>query len=348
MKTSTRDVWMLLTYVILLIASATLLVAGIVRLNAGEGAELLAAGALGLIVVGAVVPLALQQAADRQVGAGGAAKVLAEQSELLRKIHEHTLLSDSAKRIAYRREELELLRRAIEEDLARQEWQAARVLVDAMAREFGYREEAEEFRQRIEDARSGVESRKLEEALSRFRTALAAHDWAAAHAEAARLQRLYPERMEVGRLEAEIKDAWERHKHAVEQEFLDAAGRGDVEAAMALLKTIDQYLTPAEAEPYREVARGVIGKARENLGLQFKLAVRDHDWVSAVRVGERIMREFPNTRMAAEVRDRIDLLRTRMAQQGGASGSWQTTPEAGGDIGALGASVHEAKRDAGS
>ena len=82
-----------------------------------------------------------------------------------------------------------------------------------------------------------------------------------------------------------------------------------------LLKELDKYLSETEAAPYTEVARGVIGKKKENLGVQFKLAVHDHDWIGAVRVGEQIIREFPNTRMADEVRSMIDLLRNRASEQ---------------------------------
>jgi hypothetical protein len=50
-----------------------------------------------------------------------------------------------------------------------------------------------------------------------------------------------------------------------------------------------------------------------NLGVQFKLAVHDKEWTQAVRVGEQIIREFPNTKMSDEVRSMLDLLRERAA-----------------------------------
>jgi hypothetical protein len=78
-----------------------------------------------------------------------------------------------------------------------------------------------------------------------------------------------------------------------------------------MLRELDNYLTPEEAEPLRELARGVIGKARENLGVRFKLSVQDRRWREAAEVGEQIIRDFPNTRMAAEVREVIDGVRAR-------------------------------------
>ena len=92
-----------------------------------------------------------------------------------------------------------------------------------------------------------------------------------------------------------------------------------VDKAMELLKELDKYLTAQEAEPYVEVARGVIGKKKENLGVRFKLAVQDRDWIRALTIGENIIREFPNSLFANEVRGMLDLLRERAAQQHTAS-----------------------------
>jgi len=84
---------------------------------------------------------------------------------------------------------------------------------------------------------------------------------------------------------------------------------------MQLIREMDKYLTEQEAEPLRETARGVIGKARDNLGVQFKLAVRDKEWVAAVNIGEQIIRDFPNSKMSDEVRSMLDVLRQRAAGQ---------------------------------
>jgi hypothetical protein len=50
------------------------------------------------------------------------------------------------------------------------------------------------------------------------------------------------------------------------------------------------------------------------LGVQFKQAVADHRWSEAAQAGEVIMAEYPNTKMADEVRSMIDVLRVRASQ----------------------------------
>lgn len=144
---------------------------------------------------------------------------------------------------------------------------------------------------------------------------LAKHQFDQAIKEAHKIQRLYAESPQVRDVHKTVAHAREQYKHDLEREFLEAAKVDDVDRAVELLKELDMYLTEQEAEPFRETARGVIGKQRENLGVQFKIAVHDKEWLRAVSVGEQIIREFPNSRMADEVRSMLDLLRERAAGQ---------------------------------
>ena len=129
--------------------------------------------------------------------------------------------------------------------------------------------------------------------------------------EAAKIGRLYPDSPKVEGLRHRVEHARALYKSDLERRFLLAAGESQIVEAMDLMKELDAYLSEAEAEPYREVARGVIGKARENLGAQFKLAVQDRAWARAADIGASIIAQFPNTRMAAEVRGMLDGIRAR-------------------------------------
>jgi outer membrane protein assembly factor BamD (BamD/ComL family) len=50
----------------------------------------------------------------------------------------------------------------------------------------------------------------------------------------------------------------------------------------------------------------------------FSLAVSDHNWREALEVGRQIVEEFPNSRMAHEVTERMQVL-TKRAQESGAA-----------------------------
>jgi len=237
------------------------------------------------------------------------------QVTLLHSINERLLLSETAKRIAYRHEDIDLLRSTIKTDIEKKDFDAALVLVNEFGTTYGHKEEAEEYRDRIVAARTKEMEEKVTVALTKFDEILSRHDFDAASKEAQKIQRLYGESPQAHGIVRKVTHAREQYKHDLEREFLEAAKVDNVDRAVDLLKELDKYLTEQEAEPFRETARGVLGKKRENLGVQFKIAVHDREWARAEAVGEQIIREFPNTRMADEVRSTLDLLRERAAGQ---------------------------------
>jgi len=232
-------------------------------------------------------------------------------NEAIELLNENIILSDDARRVINRRRERELLCKAIEEDIVLEDWDAGLVLVRELAERFGYREEAEGFRVKIDAARSHTTHTKVHDAIKNLDGLVSAHKWDESMTEAARISRVYHESPQVDGLRHRVETAKERYKHDLERQFLVAAQEERIDQAMDLLKEMDQYLTEHEAEQFQEVARGVIGKARENLGVQFKLAVNDKAWDRAADVGQRLIEEFPNSRMASEVRTMIDSIRRR-------------------------------------
>ncbi len=277
----------------------------------GQRHAMMTFGLTGLVASIITLPIALvllsiwKEAGHQR--ATGIAKALAQMTE-------HAALSDDARRVIYRRQEREMLCRAIEEDVAAEDWDAASVLVGELANRFGYRADAEEFRSRIDSARRQTMDRKVNDAISLLDGLIIQRRWDDAVGEAARIIRLYPESPRTAGLMRRVEVARDNYVQEVERNFLVAAQEDRVEDAMRMLAEIDQYLTEAQAAPFREVARGVIGKARENLGAQFKLAVQDRRWRDAALVGDKIIQQFPNSRMAAEVRGLIDGIRTRATQ----------------------------------
>lgn len=280
--------------------------------------ELRMAGVLALAVVLALLPIALRQTAAKSQSRHDDRALIRGFEHLSKRLENMVQeggLSEAAKRVLHRREERDLLTRAIEQDITDQDWEAAMVLVRELAERFGYRADAEEFRARIDHARAETLDRNVSEALTRLEALLEKRQWPEAYREAARIERLFPDSPRVENLRDHVDQARRGYKLDLERQFLHAAERDEVDRAMKLLKQLDEYLSEGEAEQLREVARGVVSKARENLGARFKLLIEDKEWAEAVRVGERLMKEFPNTRMAEEVRDMIDVLRTRAEQQ---------------------------------
>ena len=300
------------SYLVTGLVGAGLLAFGI----SSENDLLVIVGAIGMGLAAVAAP-STAMLARPQPSAGPGMGVLTEEVREVRRVlerfGEQAALSDDARRVLYRNRERELLRRAIEEDIGGRNWNAAIILCNELADRFGYRADAADFRKRIEQARAKTLNEEVAGASGGLDTLIVQRRWTDALAEAARIQRLYPESPRTEQLPTRVERARQEYRRDLERRLLEASGGDRPEEAMELLKELDGYLTEQDAEQYREIARGVIGKARENLAAQFKLAVQDRQWETATIIGQRILDEFPNSRMAEEIGSMIDGIRQRAA-----------------------------------
>ncbi|MEM6391843.1 MAG: hypothetical protein AAF797_03635 [Planctomycetota bacterium] len=246
---------------------------------------------------------------------GELAELQAQNQALYESINERLLLSDTAKRIAYRHEDLALLRRTIQHDIDKHDFDAAMVLVHEIGATYGYLEEAEAFREQINAARTAETEEKVAQALTKLDGMLKRHAFDTATVEALKIQRLFPDTPKVADVQQRVARARADYKAELKSRLSEADQRDDVDGAMEIIKELDSHLTVAEAGEFREIARRVIAKKRENVGTQFELAIHDHEYARAVRVGEQFIKEFPNTRRADEIRGMLDLLRKRAEEQ---------------------------------
>jgi len=182
---------MIVVQVVVALACIGLVVFGVLRVQDAVGLTCLATGMLGLVVLAASLPIVWMTQQMLSRGGGGVERrsggLDAAQStdRLLSQIYENSMLSDNAKRVLFRDRELELLRRAIQDDIAHGDYSSGLTLCDDMANLFGHREEAEAFRTRIVQANHAAYDARVLEALEHFEHILAARDWASAHREAA-------------------------------------------------------------------------------------------------------------------------------------------------------------------
>src|SRR5204863_6255531 len=130
--------------------------------------------------------------------------------------------------------------------------------------------------------------------------------WDDARREADRLRGVFVNNEQVNRLPQEIEARRQAHKKQLQDSWHDAVNRHDNDASIEILKKLDPYLTSAEAESMQETARNVFKEKLHNLRTQFSIAVQDHKDAEAIRIGEQIIQEFPNSRIAQEIRERMD------------------------------------------
>jgi hypothetical protein len=305
--------------VLAMLVALTLLGGGAVAAARGQGVVLLTGGAVALVAALAAWSLrgANANASDLAQAGTAADPHLAHRLEqiesLLRTLTEQQLLSDRAKAVAFREKDREALRRAIREDMARNDWDAALVLANSMEREFGYVQEAGALRTEIRRNQLEAVQKQVAAAVAVIDSHTRAEQWTQALREADRLQQIYPDNESVKRLPHDIEARRQAHKKQLCDSWEDAVARKDVDGSIEVLKRLDPYLTPAEAEKMQESARGIFKEKITQLKNQYSQAALNSDVSEAERIGAIIIRDFPNSRLAAEVRETIGTLRQRAA-----------------------------------
>lgn len=239
--------------------------------------------------------------------------LLEGQAAATEKLVDLAALTDQAKGLIYRDREVEAFREIIQADLTRQDYASVERHIEAVEKRFGYGEEAARLRKETEDSRKAGVEEKVEQAVRRLQDIVNTHDWDRAQREAQRIMKMFPAHAKVASLPQRIEHARLQTKRALLQRYSEAVQKKDVETGVTLLKELDGYLAPQEAAALAESARGVFHAKLVNLGVQFSIGVADQRWDAALATGEEIIREFPNSRMAQQVREKMDLLRQRVA-----------------------------------
>src|SRR3954447_3220611 len=309
-----------------LVLSIVIVGVGIYRAGAHQSWDLLLTGIICSVVTIATLPLSMilgrvttELKADSDARSAALTERLEQFSVLLNLITEQQLLSDRAKSVAFRDKDRDALRRAIQEEINRQDWDAALRLADEIEAQFGYRTEAARFRDEIRQRQQEQVRRQIQEVVTVIDRYTRSEQWNGALREAERLMGMFPDNEQVKNLPTEIDRRRQEHKKQLIDSWHDAVARHDVDGSIEILKQLDAYLTPAEAEGMQETARQVFKEKLNQLSKIFADSVREHRWAEAIRTGEQIARDFPNTRMAQEVREKMDTLRQRAGEPAGAA-----------------------------
>ena len=307
---------------VLLLLLALLTAGGLIGLGVwigrrGEGWGVLAAGiaaivaALALTGVASAVAVvgrrladqaALDRLGERFVGEFKPVRADLDRCvKALEQVGDRTLISDRAKRVAYRDRDRDAVRRAIEEDLSNGDHASARQLADEFEKAFGYKAEAERFREEIRQRVEASRANELDAATARIDRMCAQEQWSDAFDEYSRLIDRFGGDAKVRLIKTRIEERRQQKKVELVKEFHTARRGNDMERAADLLKRLDAYLTPEEGEQLQADAREVFHSRLMSLRDRFSGSMRDRDFIEALRVGMIIRREFPNSKLAKEV-----------------------------------------------
>jgi len=230
---------------------------------------------------------------------------------LLVQIAKGVRLSDGAKEIAFRdSDRMELTEAAIGK-LHQHDFDSAYAMIDAMAARPEYKDLAEQLRKKADSYKSATEKERIRQAIEYVDKLCEQYLWDEAAAQVQNLLKTFGAFDEIQSLSRRLADKKDNRKKHLLALWDDAVQRKDTNRSLDILKELDLYLSPTEGLALQESASTVFRTKLHNLGVEFALAVTEKHWKQALAVGEQIARDFPNSRMAHEIRSKMDILQQK-------------------------------------
>jgi hypothetical protein len=147
--------------------------------------------------------------------------------------------------------------------------------------------------------------------IAKFEDHLKACEWEDADALIKTAQTQFADAPEVKEMPEKLEQARLTRKKELIQDWDHAIQENDAERGIEILKELDKFLTPNEAAAFEESARGAFRTKLHNMGVQFSLLVTERIWDRALAIGNQLIAEFPNSRMAQEIRERLPNLQAK-------------------------------------
>ncbi|MBI9018401.1 MAG: hypothetical protein JEZ07_14200 [Phycisphaerae bacterium] len=233
---------------------------------------------------------------------------------ILTSVNENIMLSESIKSIAFRRHDRQVLVEAIQQDINAGQWQSSTMLIDELEERFGQAQEAQKLRAELEKTMQSTHEEKINKAVDFVRSLCEIHDYSQAFDQENYLMEIYSDNPKVKELQDYVTSHRQNYKRDLLQQLRQASAENDFELGIEVLNLLDPYLTPTEAKALEESARDIFRARLHNMGVKFSLFVTEHSWDKALDLGQAIINEYPNSRMAQEVREKIVALKERVVE----------------------------------
>jgi hypothetical protein len=234
---------------------------------------------------------------------------------IMAQINQNTRLSEATKAIAFRDIDRQTLREAVFDKLQQQDYETTYKIIDEIARQPGYKEFADQLRSEANEYRDATDTGRINQVITYIDKLLDSYQWTKASIQIERLIKDYPESEKAKSMRQKLLDKKEERKKMLLTAWDEAIKRQATDRGLEVLRELDLYLTPNEGLALQEAARDVFRTKLHNLGVQFALAVSAKQWADAINIGQQIMRDFPNSKMSAEIREKWDALKEKLEQR---------------------------------
>lgn len=237
--------------------------------------------------------------------------LLEKNSSILSQISQNTRLSETAKAIAFRDADRQSLREAVFDKLQQHDFDTTHEIINEIAHRPEYKQLTEQLRAQAKKYQEATDQERINQVIEHIEKLFENYDWAKASIQVERLIKTYPKSEKAIELRQKLLDRKQERKKVLLTAWDDAVKRQATDRSLGILRELDLYLTPNEGLALQEAAGSIFRNKLHNLGVQFSLAVSGKQWDKAIKTGEEIIRDFPNSRMTQEIRERWDILKQK-------------------------------------
>lgn len=233
----------------------------------------------------------------------------------LAQINHSTRVSETAKAIAFRDMDRQSLREAVFDKLQQQDFGAANEIIAEIAGRPEYRDLAEQLRAQSDRYHDATDQERVNQIIAHIEKLLDDYQWGRASAQIEGLIKTHPDSDKAKEMRHVLYERKQGRKKVLLAAWDDAIQARETDRSLEILKELDSYLTPNEALALQEAARDVFRNKLHDMGVQFSIAVTEKQWIEALDVGQRIIKEFPNSKMSEEIRGKLDVLNQNVQLQ---------------------------------
>lgn len=233
----------------------------------------------------------------------------------LKKITQTSLMSDTVKSIAFRDADRQSLREVIFEKLQARDFTTANEIIEEIQKLPGYEELAEELKMQAEKYQNATEQERLIQLITHIERLIDESKWARASAQIEALIKTHPDSDQAKNMRLVLYERKQEKKRILLAAWDDAVTNQETDRSLEILKELDQYLTPNEASALQEAASDIFRTKLHKLGMKFSIAVSEKRWAEALDIGQKIINDFPNSKMCQEIYTKLDVLKQNVQMQ---------------------------------
>ena len=231
--------------------------------------------------------------------------------DILGRVERTMRLSTTAREIVFQDAERMELAEAVLARLHQRDFDGTEKIIKAIAAQPQYGDLADQLLRRLEAFRNGTEEEQINQIVAHIQELCEGYHWGQANARIVKLLREFPDSAKAKSALEDFHRKKDMRKKALIGAWDAAVRDGDTDRSLEILKELDLYLTPSEGLALQESASSVFKTKLHNLGVEFSVSVTEQNWGKALEAGEQIISNFPNSRMAQEIRGKIGILRQR-------------------------------------